>query len=156
MQLSLFEEELLTETGTMVNILLSIHDIYCQRIFDKKKKYEYRVNFPKSEVRAYIYVPQKVKAIIGYMDLESPISGSADEISRLYADCGDGNYETMFDYIGRNKVMHAMKIKQAIPFKTPIPLETLKSKFPGLSAPQSFTYLDKIPSLVDYIMKNSR
>jgi predicted transcriptional regulator len=156
MQLSLFDEELLTETGSMVNILLSIHDVYCQRIFDKKKKYEYRFNFPKSEVRAYIYVPQEVKAIIGYMDLESPITGSADKISKLYADCGDGSYKTMFDYIGRNKVIHAMKIKQTVLFKTPILLKTLKSRFPDFSVPQSFTYLDKRPSLLNYILKNSR
>jgi predicted transcriptional regulator len=154
-QNALFELESEVTSSDRVNILLSLHNKWFQKILDGTKKYEYRVAFPKSKVRAYIYVPEKIKSIKGYVDLERPITGSPEEISTIYANCGDGSYESMFNYIGKNKIAYAMKIEHVVAFEKVIPYTELKSRFPDFFAPRSYIILDKNPALLKYIVCKS-
>ena len=153
MQLSLFRQEPNALVTDRINILLSLHDEYFQKMVEGSKKYEYRFTFPKSKTRAYIYVPKKIKEIRGYFELEKPISGSAEEISAIYSNCGDGSYETMFNYIGKKKVTYAMKVEHVVVFDTAIKYVTLKQAFPDFFAPQSYIILDNKPALLRYIME---
>ena len=155
MQLSLFEEVPQMTTDDKVNILLSLNNVYFQRMLNGTKKYEYRFAFPKSEVRAYIYVPKDVKAISGYVDLARPIMGTPEEISTIYENCGDGNYMSMLNYIEKNEVAYAMKIERVVAFKRPIRYETLRMRFPDFTAPQSYIILDKRPDLLKYIVETA-
>jgi len=155
MQLLLFEQNPQEMDCNKVNIMLSLHDKYFKKMLAGTKKYEYRFNFPKGEVRAYIYIPKPVKAVKGYVDLERSIEGTAEEISSIYANCGDGSYESMFNYIGNNKIIYAMRIKQVIAFEKPILYSTLKSAFPDFCAPQSYIILDKNPALLSYIKETA-
>lgn len=147
MQLSFYK-------NNKLNILLSLRQEYFDNIINGKKKYEYRFTFPRSCVRAYIYVPGKTKAIVGYMDLDYPIIGNQQQIAELYEKYDNGNYETMIEYIGNHKKMYAMKINKTVIFKTSIKYAEIKSKFPAFYAPQSYIILDKRPELLDYIIKN--
>lgn len=156
MQRSLFDQEQDSSPDDRTNILLSLQNDYFQKMINGRKKYEYRFVFPKSKVRAYIYVPRKVKAIRGYVDLEKPIVGTAEEISTLYADCGDGSYESMFEYIGKKKKFYAMKVEQAAVFETPLEYSVLKQAFPDFHAPQSYIILDKKLALLKYIAESGK
>lgn len=148
-QLSLFDTLPTKENST--TILLSLQNEYFDKMLEGTKHYEYRFAFPKTSVNAYIYAPKKIKSIIGYVELAKPIEGTAEEISKLYASCGDGDYDVMFDYIGNHKKTYAMKIKKVIKFEKDLPYKQLKSMFPDFYAPQSYIILDKTPDLLNYI-----
>lgn len=150
-QISLFDlPEFSGETSQMI-ILLSLRNEYFLKMISGTKKYEYRFNFPKANVKAYIYAPHKIKAVVGCIDFEFPIEGCADKISKLYSACGDGNYQEMYDYIGGRKKAYAMKVKKAMKFETVLSYETIKSHFPKFCAPQSYIILDKNQELLQFI-----
>lgn len=151
MQMSFFERDEQIMEKTPPKLLLSLRKEYFDSIVKGDKKYEYRFVFPKSSVRAYIYVPREVKAIMGYMDLNYPIIGGPEVISELYRDCDSGDYFSMMDYIGNRKIACAMKIQQVVVFKKPLLYSTIKSIFPNFCAPQSYIILDKNPNLLNYI-----
>ena len=89
-QISLFDLPEFSKNTNQVTILLSLQNEYFLKMISGTKKYEYRFAFPKANVKAFIYAPRKVKAVVGCVDFEFPIEGSATEISKLYSECGDG------------------------------------------------------------------
>lgn len=150
-QISLFDLPKTPDPTNQVTILLSLQSEYFLKMISGKKKYEYRFSFPKSDVRAFIYAPRKVKAIVGCVDFESPIEGSAVEISKLYSECGDGDYQVMLDYIGERKKAYAMKVIKVTKFEKPLPYATIKENFQDFYAPQSYIILDKNQDLLQFI-----
>ena len=150
-QLSLFDLPEFTESANQVTILLSLQNEYFLKMISGTKKYEYRFAFPKSNVKAFIYAPRKVKAIVGCVDFEFPIEGSPTEISKLYSECGDGDYQVMFDYIGARKKAFAMKVRKVTKFDKPLSYATIKSRFSNFCAPQSYIILDKNQELLQFI-----
>lgn len=150
-QISLFDFQELSEATNQVTILLSLQNEYFLKMISGEKKYEYRFSFPKANVRAFIYAPRKVKAVVGCVDFEFPIEGSAEEISKLYSECGDGDYQVMFDYIGKKKKAYAMKVKKILKFENPLSYAVIKSRFSNFYAPQSYIILDKNRELLQFI-----
>lgn len=150
-QISLFDLPEFSGNTSQVTILLSLQNEYFLKMISGVKKYEYRFAFPKAKVKAFIYAPRKVKEIVGCVDFEFPIEGSAAEISKLYSECGDGDYHIMYDYIGKRKKCYAMKVKKARKFQKTLSYTTIKKHFPGFCAPQSYIILDKNPELLQFI-----
>lgn len=150
-QISLFDFLEVSGEPRQVTILLSLRNEYFLKMLSGEKKYEYRFAFPKAKVKAFIYAPHKVKAIVGYADFEFPIEGSAVDISKLYFECGDGNYQDMYNYIGERKRAYAMKVKKVVRFEKTLPYTTLKRNFPNFCAPQSYIILDKNQELLQFI-----
>lgn len=150
-QISLFDLPEFFEETNQVTILLSLQNEYFLKMISGTKKYEYRFTFPKANVKAFIYAPRKVKAVVGCVDFEAPIEGSATEISKLYSECGDGDYQVMFDYIGKRKKAYAMKVKKIVKFDKPLSYATIKSYFSSFCAPQSYIILDKNQELLQFI-----
>lgn len=150
-QISIFDLPESSENSNQVTILLSLQNEYFMKMVSGKKKYEYRFAFPKSNVKAFIYAPRKVKAIVGYVDFEFPIEGSATEISKLYSECGDGDFQVMFDYIGARKKAYAIKVKKVVKFENPLSYATIKCHFADFCAPQSYIILDKNQELLHFI-----
>lgn len=136
-------------------ILLSLQVEYFEKMLKKTKQYEYRFAFPKTKVKAYIYAPRSVKAVIGYVEFDEPIVGTAKEISTLYEECGDGEYGVMYDYIGKHKKTYAMKVLKAVNFTNVLSYKEIKLTFPDFYAPQSYLILDKNPALLKYIEINT-
>ena len=122
-------------------ILLSIQYEYFLKIINGTKKYEYRFAFPKFPVKAFVYAPRKVKAIVGYIEFEQPIEGSPTQIAKLYSSCGDGSFQVMIDYIGKREKAYAAKVKRAIKLDRPISQSEIKTRFSDFFAPQSYLFL---------------
>lgn len=150
-QISLFDLSDSSENISQVTILLSLQNEYFLKMISGTKKYEYRFTFPKSNVKAFIYAPRKVKAVVGCVDFAFPIEGSAEEISKLYSECGDGDYQVMLDYIGKRKKAYAMKVIKVTKFEEQLSYATIKNHFPGFCAPQSYIILDKNQELLQFI-----
>lgn len=154
-QISLFDLPEFSKNTNQVTILLSLQNEYFLKMISGTKKYEYRFAFPKANVKAFIYAPRKVKAVVGCVDFEFPIEGSATEISKLYSECGDGDYQVMFDYIGKRKKAYAMKVKRVTKFEKPLSYAMIKKHFPSFCAPQSYIILDKNQELLEFIQSKS-
>ena len=150
-QMSLFDLPAFSENADQVTILLSLQNEYFLKMISGTKKYEYRFSFPKSNVKAFIYAPRKVKAIVGCVDFAFPIDGSPAEIAKLYSECGDGDYQVMYDYIGNRKKAYAMKVIKVTKFEKPLSYATIKSHFSDFCAPQSYIILDKNQKLLQFI-----
>lgn len=150
-QLTFFDFNERLDDTSQINILLSLQNEYFLKMLSGDKKYEYRFAFPKSKVKAFIYAPRKIKAIVGYVNFEFPIEGDARQISKLYSECGDGDYNVMLDYIGRRKKAYAMKVLNYAQFRKTLSYKEIKNQFPLFCAPQSYIILDKKPDLLKFI-----
>lgn len=150
-QISLFDFPLSFCNDEGLTILLSLQNEYFQRMITGEKKYEYRFSFPKSKVRALIYAPRKVKAIVGCVDFGFPIEGTPEEISKLYFESGDGDYQVMLDYIGNRKKAYAMKVDNVLKFDNPLSYAEIKKHFTNFCAPQSYIILNKNRELMQFI-----
>lgn len=132
-------------------IILSIQYEYFLKIINGTKQYEYRFTFPKSPVKAFIYAPRKMKAIVGYIEFEQPIEGSPTQIAEIYSSCGDGSFQVMIDYIGNREKAYAAKVKRAIKLDCPISLSEIKTRFSNFFPPQSYLFLNGDSELLKYL-----
>lgn len=150
-QMSLFDFPTISDEAEQTTILLSLQNEYFHKMISGKKQYEYRFTFPKSKVRAFIYAPRKVKAIVGRVDFAFPIEGTPEEISRLYSECGDGDYQVMLDYIGHRKKAYAMHVNGITKFEKTLTYEEIRKRFTDFCAPQSYIILDRHLELMHFI-----
>ncbi len=126
-------------------IFISLKPEFIELIKERKKTHEFRSYRPKKDIsRLWIYITVPVASLKYVVDV-----GRIVEYPEKIKVGGVNNLE--FNK-GLKKSKYAFPIKHLYELVEPISLERLKKEF-GFVPPQSFIYIDKYPSLIDYVIK---
>lgn len=134
----------------MKTMLLSFKPEWYEKIISGNKIYEYRRNFSKEEVIAYMYVSSPKKMIVGKIHL-----GKKIDINKWKEDY-NYNKEVISridDFIVKHK--YAMPIL-SFQMTEPIDLETIREFNNKFVCPQMYYYLDNYPELFEFIRDKAK
>ena len=133
-------------------IILSLQEKYFRKIINGQKRNEYRFNFVKGKSKAYIYLPKDKQCIVGIIYLGVPVWHSVESASKVYSECGDGEYQVMCDWLKGRKGCYVIPIESYYVFKEVITKEILK-QCKEFNAPQTYLLLDNRPHLKALVHK---
>lgn len=133
----------------MKTMLLSFQPKWYEQIKEGKKIFEYRRQFSKEEVGAYLYVSKPVQFIVGYIELGERIG--LYDWKEKFTDNKNVS-DRVKHYLIRNRFV--MPIKSFRLTKS-IPLNILNKKMDKFIVPQSYYYLDNYPQLFEFIKQNA-
>ena len=124
-----------------MKVLLSIKPQYAKRIFEGKKKYEYRRNvFKREDIDTIIvYVTKPVGKVIGEFKIDEILEDSPNEIwkkTKLYSGIKKKDY---MEYFNKREKGFAIGIKHTQVYDRPLELTDINPQIK--SAPQSFMYV---------------
>lgn len=130
-------------------VLMSLREEYYDAIVKGEKTFEYRTRYLKGPSTAFIYISKTKKSIVAKIEFDSPIIGTAEEISSLAEKENPGCYNNMMDYFSKGTgyaipILSITKIDE-------VKLEDLKKQFPNFVVPQSYYILDKKIDLLNYL-----
>lgn len=148
-QLSLFGDN-----HTAKTLLISLQNQYFQMIVKGEKRFEYRRKFRRDPVNAFVYINSPVKAIAGFLILDSPVIGPPSQIASVAENERAGNYNAVFQYLSDLEEAYAIPIKEVRTF-SPINLSEIKMSFPNFFPPQSYMILNNKPDFHDYLLLKS-
>lgn len=122
----------------MITILLSIKPEFATRIFSGSKRFEYRKSvFKKYVTRVVVYASAPVSMVVGEFEIEELVYDELEALwhkTREYAGISEDYF---YSYFGDKNKGYAIKVKNALEYEKPRPLDELYSSQP----PQSFAYL---------------
>ena len=132
---NLFEES--------VDVFISIHPQYAEKILDGSKTIELRRRFPKLDGgRLLIYSTTPEKSVIGFAEIKRvsylPVRKLWTEFSHL-THIAKKDFAEYFSGITHG---YAVSLKNPKKFKRPISAEYLKKEY-GVIPPQSYRYLNE-------------
>lgn len=124
-----------------MKVLLSIKPEYVKRIFEGKKKYEYRRSlFKREDIESIvIYATKPVGKVVGEFQIETIIEDDPRiiwEKTKSYSGIKKKDYMNYFD---KKEKGFAIVIKDAFIYDTPLELNELNPQI--TTAPQSFRYI---------------
>lgn len=122
-----------------MKVLLSIKPEFAERIFDGRKKYEFRkAIFKNPDIQTVVvYASSPVQRVIGEFDIESILSDAPENLWNATQEHSGISKEFFFDYFSERDVGFAIKVKNVRRFKEPRCLRTSYN----VSPPQSFCYI---------------
>lgn len=129
--------------------MISFQPKWYEQIKNGKKIYEYRTQFPKEPVVAYMYVSKPVQAIVGYVEFGEriPLSKWAD----IYKNDVEIS-QRIEEYMTRRKfVAPILSYTDTVP----ISLDDINRNLSKFIIPQSYYYLDNYPELFEYIKSHT-
>ena len=133
----------------MTTIILSFQPRVFPALCSGLKQFEYRKQFPKGRMNAYLSLTSPVKCIVGKITFSEK-----EEInSLLIDDVVKSNRKTA----GRLKLHQAEGAKYAIPIEKIeilnklVSLDDARKIDPNFFAPQTYCYLGKVPTLNNYL-----
>lgn len=124
-----------------MKVLLSIKPEFALKIFEGKKKFEFRkVIFKNPDVKTVVvYASSPVQRVIGEFEIDDILSSEPEKIWRLTRK-DSGITETYFyQYFESRDIAHAIKIKKVKKYRKPLNLLDTYN----VSPPQSYLYLRK-------------
>lgn len=123
-----------------MKVLLSIRPEFALKIFNGSKRFEFRrVIFKRADIKkVVVYASSPVKKIIGEFEIDKIISGDPFNLWRETQIHAGINKKRFFEYFSNTSMGYAIKVKNYMPYETPLPIEESL----GVSPPQSFMYLD--------------
>jgi predicted transcriptional regulator len=128
-----------------IDIFLSIHPQYAEKILDGLKTIELRRRFPTLNGfagRLLIYSTTPIKSVIGFAEIEDvhylPIKELWSEYSKVaYIEKSD-----FLEYFKGLTAGYAIELKNPQRFVEPLSIDYLKQNY-GMIAPQSYRYLNE-------------
>lgn len=122
-----------------MKVLLSIKPEYAFKIFEGKKKFEFRKSIFKQRgvKRVVVYASSPIKQVIGEFEIEEIISMPPGLLWNQTKEYSGISKELFFEYFAERTVGHAIKIKSTRKYRKPL---CLKEHF-NLTPPQSYMYL---------------
>jgi predicted transcriptional regulator len=122
-----------------MRVLLSIKPEFAFKIFEGKKKFEFRkVIFKNPNIKTVVvYASSPVQQVIGEFEIDNILTLHPNQLWEM-TEQHSGISEDFFNtYFADRKVGHAIKIKKVKKYKTPL---NLKENF-NVVPPQSYVYL---------------
>lgn len=124
------------------DVVLSIHPVYSDRIFEGSKTIELRRRFPvtaSNGTTAYIYSTSPVRAMVGRAKIDDVVKMPVKQLWRSYSEMAQITRRDFDSYFSGTSEGFALKIANAKPFTRPLDLTELRKRF-GFKPPQSFLY----------------
>lgn len=124
------------------DVIFSIKPVYSDRILEGSKQVELRRRFPKRVPRgthAIIYSTTPVRAMVGMAEIYGVDSGSPSGIWKEYSSVAGIPRVDYDSYFAGTDTAFAVKLKDPVRFRDPIPLAELRARF-KFEPPQSFVY----------------
>lgn len=120
-------------------ILLSIHPVYVDKIFEGSKKIELRrVQLPKSIEHVVIYATSPIQRVVGFFDVAKVHYGTPNSIWHTFGNIAGVHKKDYFKYYAGTNCAVGISIKRVHQLGFPMPLSSLGKQ---IKAPQSFRYL---------------
>ena len=126
--------------------MISLKEVYFNRIVSGEKKYEFRRVFAKDLNEGFlcaVYVSSPVQAVKGVVEFDAPRKMRVNEIFRLMEQEKYPFAEGVKEYFKGKEVGYVLPVKKVRVFDKPISLEELRKIKGGFVPPQSFYCLDK-------------
>lgn len=122
-----------------MRVLLSIKPEFAFKIFEGKKKFEFRkVIFKNLNVKTVVvYASSPVQRVIGEFEIENILSSDPAEIWRQTKKYSGISEDFFYEYFADRKIAHAIKIKNVKKYKKQLHLQDNFNVVP----PQSYVYL---------------
>lgn len=122
-----------------MKVLLSIKPEFAFKIFEGKKKYEFRkVIFKNQNVKTVVvYASSPVQRVIGEFEIADILSYDPSKIWSLTKKHSGISEDFFFEYFSEREIAHAIKIKNPKKYRNPLSLLENYNVFP----PQSYVYL---------------
>jgi len=122
-----------------MRVLLSIKPEFAFKIFEGKKRFEFRkVIFKNPNVKTIVvYASSPVQRVIGEFDIDNILTSDPTEIWRLTKKYSGISEDFFYRYFADREIAHAIKIKNIKKYKQQLHLQENFNVVP----PQSFVYL---------------
>ena len=147
-QLPLFDED---QNQKKDWILISLMPEYYRQVKLGTKKYEYRRGgFIKKPAMALVYstVPEKKIGLL--VEFGAPIYSTHEEIAKIQEQEESGSFDMMMKWMEGFQNCCAIPIK-SVRILPEITLDEIRLHFPEFQPPQKFIYLNKNPSLFNFL-----
>ena len=128
-----------------VDILVSIHPQYAERILEGEKTIELRRRFPDLDGfkgRLLIYSTTPVKSVIGYAEIEKVHYLPVEDLWAAFKDDAKIQETDFWNYFRGLTHGYGVQLKNPIKFSKPLSIDYLKKNY-GMIAPQSYRYLNQ-------------
>ena len=124
-----------------MNVILSIQPSFCQLIFDRQKRFEYRKRVFKglNVDKVYIYASRPICKIVGYFTIGNIIEDTPSMVWDMTHKQGGITKKQFNDYFKGRDIAHAIKIEDVTELVTPLDPKAIIKDF---TAPQNFIYTD--------------
>ena len=125
-------------------LLLSIRPNYADRILDGSKKVEFRRRHPRQielGTRMLIYASSPVRALIGTAVVVEVVEASPEEAWDEYQGVGGIGHEQFNAYYEDCDRAIVIRLSKPVRLAKAIPLDDLRTKWPGFHPPQQFAYM---------------
>ena len=125
-------------------LFLSLKPKFADAILDGRKTAEIRRLKPDISPGSivYVYCTTPIKAILGMFRVDTLISESVSALWRVVGKNSVVTRKEFFEYLHGSILGHAILITEISALSRPLPLEELRSLWPGFHPPQSYFYLD--------------
>ena len=122
-----------------MKVLLSIKPEFAFKIFEGKKKFEFRkVIFKKPNIKTVVvYASSPIQQVIGEFEIDDILSSDPNEIWEQTKQFSGISEDFFYEYFADREIAHAIKIKNIKRYRKPL---NIKDEF-NLSPPQSYAYL---------------
>lgn len=124
-----------------MEVLLSIKPEFAYKIFEGKKKFEFRkVIFKNPDIKKVIvYASSPVQLVIGEFEIDHILTSKPNDIWEKTKKYSGISEKFFYEYFADREIAHAIKIKEAKKYNEPL---SLKENF-NVLPPQSYLYLNK-------------
>jgi len=122
-----------------MRVLLSIKPEFAFKIFEGKKRFEFRkVIFKNPDVKTVVvYASSPIQRVIGEFDIDNILTSDPTEIWRLTKKYSGISEDFFYEYFADREIAHAIKIKNIKKYEQQLHLQENFNVVP----PQSFVYL---------------
>lgn len=122
-----------------MKVLLSIKPEYAFKIFEGKKRFEFRKKIFKNPKikKIVVYASSPVQQVIGEFEIEKIVSLEPTLLWQQTKEYSGISEKLFFEYFAKNNIAHAIKIKKTRKYRKPL---CLREDF-KLIPPQSYRYL---------------
>ena len=124
-----------------MKILLSIKPSFVAEIFNGSKKYEFRkALYKRRDLKTIVvYSSSPVCRLVGEIEVEEILCDNPEKLWSRTKSAAGISKDYYLNYFAGKSLAYAIKIKAFHPYKKPF---KLKEKYPGITPPQSFCYVE--------------
>ncbi len=120
-------------------VLIPIHPKFVEKIFDKKKRIEFRkFEFKQNVNKVLIYSTWPKSKIVGYFEIAKIEKLTPDKMWNKYSIIGGIEQVDFIEYYKNKKIALGILIKKVYKFEEEIDLHSV-----NLTTPQSFQYINE-------------
>ena len=141
---------LFSDSDGLPLLVLSLKPKWHQRFVEATKAFEYRRKFYDGPFVAAVYVSGNVLALAALAEFGAPITGSPYDLAQLAEEADELPSKGLTEYFAGAPRPMALPMVRYRPM-TKIPLDEIRASVPGFQPPQSYSFLERNPRLLDVI-----